>query len=178
MNNLREGGIYTIQVAEVENLFLVEELLGTVNSIMGFADTSRIDAVKEYIIRDRFAPQVNHQICDAVISDLKYRLSTANIVGKNEEEVKQSLTDVYSGIVFEDVKASKESIFNESLASNDYAKVLEIFNYKTISKSVGHFFDLKDSEYCDFIIRQLSGSRANELISSIVMYLPPEIARE
>lgn len=178
MDKLREGGIYTIKVAEVENLFLVEELLFIVNSIMGFTDTSRIDAVKNYIIRDRFAPQVNHQICDAVISELKYRLSTADIVGKNEEEVKQSLTDVYGGIVFGDVKASKDNIFNESLASNDYAKVLAVFNYKSMSKSVGHFFDLKDSEYCDFIIRQLSGSRANELKTSIVVYLPPEIAPE
>lgn len=178
MDKLRECGIYTIKVAEVENLFLVEELLSIVNSIMGFTDTSRIDTVKSYIIRDRFAPQVNHQICDAVISELKYRLSTADIVGKTEEEVKQSLTDVYGGIVFEDVKESKDSIFNESLTSNDYSKVLAVFNYKSMSKSVGHFFDLKDSEYCDFIIRQLSGSRANELKTSIAVYLPPEIARE
>lgn len=178
IDKLREDGIYTIRVAEVENLFLVEELLGIVNSIMGFADTSRIDTVKKYIIRERLAPQVNHQICDAVISELKYRLSTANIVGKNEEEVKQSLTDVYGGIVFEDVKASKERIFNESLASNDYAKVLEVFNYKTMSKSIGHFLDLKDSEYCDFVIRQLNGGRAEEIKASIVGYLPPEIARD
>lgn len=178
MDKLFEDGIYTIKVAEVENLFLVEELLCVVNSIMEFTDTSRIDRVKSYIINDRFVPQVNHQICYAVISELKYRLSMADIVGKNEEEVKQSLTDVYGGIVFEDVKASKENIFNGLLASNDYAKVLEVFNYKTMSKSIGHFFDLKDSEYCDFIIRQLSGSRTEEIKTSIVRYLPPEIAHE
>lgn len=178
MDKLLEDNIYTIKVAEVENMFLVEELLRVVNSIMGFTDTSKIDRVKNYIISDRFMPQVNHQICDAVISELKYRLSTADIVGKNEEEVKRSLSDVYSGIVFEDVKASKESVFNESLASNDYAKVLEVFNYKTMSKSIGHFFDLKDSEYCDFVIRQLNGSKAEEIKASIVEYLPPEIARE
>jgi len=178
MDKLLEDNIYTIKVAEVENMFLVEELLRVVNSIMGFTDTSKIDRVKNYIINDRFMPQVNHQICDAVISELKYRLSTADIVGKNEEEVKRSLSDVYSGIVFEDVKASKESVFNESLASNDYAKVLEVFNYKTMSKSIGHFFDLKDSEYCDFVIRQLNGSKAEEIKASIVEYLPPEIARE
>lgn len=178
MDKLREDGIYTIKVAEVENLFLVEELLNIVNSVMGFADTSRIDTVKRYIIRDRFAPQVNHQICDAVISELKYRLLIADIAGKNEEEVQQSLTDVYCGIVFEDVKASKKRIFNETLASDDYTKVLEVFNYKTMSKSIGHFFDIKDSEYCDFVIRQLNGNRAEEIKASIVRYLPPEIVQE
>jgi hypothetical protein len=96
MDKLREDGIYTIKVAEVENLFLVEELLNILNSVIGFADTSRIDTVKRYIIRDRFVPQVNHQICDAVISELKYRLLTADIAGKNEEEVQQPLFIVES----------------------------------------------------------------------------------
>lgn len=177
MDKLRESDIYTIKVAEVENLFLVEELLSVINSIMGFTDASRIDAVKKYIMRDRFAPQVNHQICNAIISELKYRLSTADIVGKDEGEVKQSLADIYGGIIFEEVKANKESIFNEPLASSDYAKVLAVFNYKSLSKSVGHFFDLKDSEYCDFVIRQLNSSRAEEIKASIVGDLPPEIDR-
>lgn len=178
IDKLNEDGIYTIKVAEVENLFLVEELLGVVNSIMGFTDTTRIDKIKNYIIRDRFAPQVNHQICDAMVSELKYRLSTINIAGINEEEVRQSFTDVYHSIEFEDVKANQEKTFNEAFASNDYARVLAVFNHKSMSKSVGHFFDIKDSEYCDFIIRQLSGSRDNDLKTSFVGYLPPEIPLE
>lgn len=178
MEKLRENDIYTINVAEVENIFLVEELLCVVNSIMSFTDSSRIDEVKYYIMIDRFKPQIDSLICDAIISELKYRLSIADIVGKNEEAVKQSFTDFFGGIVYEEIKAIKESIFNEPLASNDYAKVLEVFNYKTISKSIGHFFGIKDSEYCDFVIRQLSGSRAEEIITSIIGYFPPEIVRK
>lgn len=62
IEKLCEDGIYTLKVAEVENLFLVDNLLRTINSIMGFTDSSKIDAVKRYIIEDRFAPQVNHQV--------------------------------------------------------------------------------------------------------------------
>lgn len=64
------------------------------------------------------------------------------------------------------------------LESNDYVKLLNVFNYKSMSKSVGHFFGLKDSEYCDFIIRQLSGLHADELKVAIAEYLPSEIVRE
>ncbi len=178
INKLRESDIYTIKVAEVENLFLVEELLRVVNSIMEFADTSRIDKVKKHICNDRFMPQLNHQISAAIISELKYRLSTADISGKNEEEVKDSLAGFYSSILFDEIKVAKEALFNEAFVSEDHAKILKVFNYKTLSRSIGHFWDLKDSEYCDFIIRQLNGSRAEEIMASIISYLPEEIPRE
>lgn len=178
IEKLKRDGIYTLKVAEVENLFLVEELLNVINTILGFRDTSNVSAIKKYIIKDRFQPQINHQICDAMISEIKYRLSTANITGKKDDEVKQSLEATYSSIVFEDVKAAKESMFNEVLHTNDYAQVLKIFNYKTMSKSVGHFFGLKDEEYHDFIIRQLNSTRADEIKTAIIGYLPTEIFEE
>ena len=178
IEKLELDGIYTLKVAEVENLFLVEELLNVVNTIMGFTDTLNVSKIKKYIIEKRFQPQINHQICDAVISEIKYQLSTANITGKKDDEVKQSLEATYSSIVFEDVKAAKESLFDEALHANDYAQVLKIFNYKTMSKSVGHFFGLKDEEYHDFIIRQLNSTHADEIKTAIIGYLPTEISEE
>ena len=178
IEKLEVDGIYALKVAEVENLFLVEELLNVVNTIMGFTDTLNVSKIKKYIIEKRFQPQINHQICDAVISEIKYQLSTANITGKKDDEVKQSLEATYSSIVFENVKAAKESLFTEVLHTNDYAQVLKIFNYKTMSKSVGHFFGLKDEEYHDFIIRQLNSTRADEIKTAIIGYLPTEISEE
>ena len=43
----KEDNIFTLEVAEVENLFLTEELLQVVNSIMEFPDTSRIENIKK-----------------------------------------------------------------------------------------------------------------------------------
>lgn len=178
IEKLKEDGIYTLEVAEVENLFLVEELLDVINTVMGFPEASKVSKIKQYIVKNRFKPQINHQICDAVISEIKYYLSTANITGKKDEEVKQSLEDAYSNIVFEDIKESKEGQFNAAFDSNDYAQVLKIFNYKTMSKTIGHFFGLKDEEYHDFVIRQLNGSYADEIKRAIIKYLPGEIPKE
>lgn len=47
INALKGHNIYTINVAEVENLFLVEELLSVVNSILYPSDNHRIDKVKK-----------------------------------------------------------------------------------------------------------------------------------
>ncbi len=65
---------------------ITEELLQVVNNIMEFPDTSRIENVKKYIIEERFTEEINKQICEAVVSELKYRLSVANISKRNEEK--------------------------------------------------------------------------------------------
>ena len=119
----------------------------------GINDSSRVNAVKKYMISDRFTPQINHQICDAIITDIKYQLSVVDIVCNTEDVVKQSLTNTYEGIIFENLKVNREKSFRESLELNDYTRVLKIFNYKSLSESVGHFFNIEDREYCDFVIR-------------------------
>lgn len=174
IESLERDGIYVLKVAEVENLFLVEELLNVINKILKFPDNSRVLEIKNYVIEKRFQPQINNQICGAVISEVKYQLSIANITGKKDDEVKQSLEVAYNNIVFENIKVAKENLFIETFNTNDYAQVLKIFNDKTISKSIGHFFDLKDEKYHDFVIRHLN-SNADEIKTAVIGYLPTKI---
>ena len=50
-----------------------------------------------------------------------------------------------------------------------------MFNCKALSKSIGHFFGLNNNEYRDFILRQINGNNAHEIVKAIAMYLPEEI---
>lgn len=174
IESLEHAGIFTIGVAEVENLFLVEELLEVVNSIMGNIDTLKVEAIKNYIVNERFQHQLNHQICEAIVSEMKYRLSTADISRKSEEEAKRSLQKLYEGIGFDHIKVDKETIYSGALESGNYRRVLSVFNCKSLSKSIGHYFDLDNNGYCDFVIRQLGGERADEIKTAVRNYLPSD----
>ena len=46
MKKLKKYGIYAISVAEVDNLFLTEELLTIINTILGHKDNARVDDIK------------------------------------------------------------------------------------------------------------------------------------
>jgi hypothetical protein len=178
INAYKDHNIFTIKVAEVENLFLVEELLVIITEILAILDNKAIENTKKYISDNRFSQELHNQINEAVVSELKYRLSTLELSGKNEEETKSTLENAISTVSYDKIKFTIEENFNKVLASKNYSDILSIFNRKDLSKSVGHFFGLKDDEYCKFIIRQLKGLNAQRIKGAILPYLPSEIPIE
>ncbi len=172
-----EDNIYTIDVAEVENLFLVEELVRLVASHLEKDSDSVFGKVKDHIIQQRFAKQIEKQICKSVVAQLKYQLSSAELSQKSEEEAKNSLQTVLTGIDYEQAKSEQESKFREVLTSNDYKKALKVFNEKSLSASIGRYFDLKDNAYCKLVIALLYGKKHDDVVAAISPYLPSEIPR-
>ena len=173
----KEEGIFTLKVAEVENLFLVPEVLQIVNNILGYKDESRVDAVKKYIVDDRFNNEINRQICESVVSELKYQLSIASISKRNEEEAKNTLNTLFETLSYDGIRTRHETMFTSIGESKNYKDVLKIFNKKSLSSSIGHFFGIDNKAYCDFVIRQLNTNRGDEIVNAIALYLPDEISR-
>lgn len=125
INSLKNNGIYTIDVAEVENLFLVEELLLVVNEMMAYPNNDKVESIKNKIL-EQYNNQIQRQICEAVVSELKFKLSSIDISKRNEEDAKATLDNAYDQISYDAIKEEKENIFNS--ASNDYKDVLKVFN--------------------------------------------------
>ncbi|KAF5076792.1 hypothetical protein DSECCO2_157280 [anaerobic digester metagenome] len=173
----KSHGIYTLGVAEVENLFLVEEILLAVNSLMAFTDNSRVIQIKDYIVNQRFANQINRQICEAVVSELKFQLSAIEISNNNETQAKADLSTAYNNISYETIQANIDSKFQQIKQTSDYKNILSVFNCKGLSTSIGRFFDLKNDTYCDYILRLLLGQSKEIIINAIIPYLPSEIPR-
>lgn len=178
IEKLRNSDVYTINVAEVENLFIVEELLTAVNTMLGHTGITNVEAVKDYIINERYTREANRQICAAVVAELKYQLSNADIPKKDDAEAKQALQELYDTISYDDIKVQVEQRFNEALVTKNYKNILALFNRKSLKDSVGNFFGLNNNDYCDFIIRHLHGEKAEEIKEAIKLYLPDEIPFE
>jgi ABC-type cobalamin/Fe3+-siderophores transport system ATPase subunit len=175
IDSYKKCGIFTLQVAEVENLFLVEELLKVVNANQGFIDEENVEKIKNYIINDRFTQEINRQILETVVGEIKYKLMTTTISAKNEEEAKQSLESINDTISYETIQTEQKEKFNSILETKDYKKILMVFNKKSLVNSAGHFFDLKDNEYCNLVLRLLQGEKAEDIKNAILPYLPSEI---
>jgi len=175
INALKSNKIFTLNVAEVENLFLAEELLDIMNTILAKQDKTSIENIKRYIIEERFEKEINKQILEATVSESKYQLSIIDIPKSDENAAKQKLNDLKTIIDFDKIKAEQETKFNNILQTKDYKQVLFVFNKKDLAKSIGHFFDLNNKGYCDFIINQLQGRESQNIINAILPYLPIEI---
>ncbi|WP_314559227.1 DUF4435 domain-containing protein [uncultured Parvimonas sp.] len=172
----KRDNIFALEVAEVENLFLTEELLKVINNnILEFNDNSRIERIKKYIIEERFAKEINKQICEAIVSELKFKLNTASISKVNEEKAKETLDKAFKEISYNNIKTKQTEKFNKILNSHVYKDILKVFNCKSLSMSIGHFFDIDNKTYKDFIIRQIKGKSAKNIINAITPYLPKDI---
>lgn len=169
IESLKAKGIYTIDVAEVENLFLVEELLLVINDILSPGD-SKVENIKNKII-EFYQSQKDTQICNAIITELKHKLSTIDINKKGEKQVKDALEEGFRSISFDSIKEEKQNIFD---LSTEYKEVLKLFNQKRVSHIVKENFGIK-KDYEQFVIGQLQGDKSENIIEAIKKYLPNEI---
>ena len=173
----KSKGIYTINVAEVENLFLVEELIKLMAEQFGENVDTAFHNVKQFVIDVRFSNQINGQICESVVAEIKYRLSSAEISKADETKAKESLESVLSSIDYDQIKSEQEQKFQQVLNSGNYKEVLKVYNKKDLSKSIGHFLGIDNKYYCSKVISLLRGSKHDEIVAALSPYLPTEIPR-
>ncbi len=172
---LAANGIYTLSVAEVENLFIVEELLDVVNQLQAFPDRSAVDNVKNYIIETRFRNNLQKQILFASIAELKYQLSILDVSGSDDTTVKNAISNFLGNLDFSQIKAPIEEKFKSAYQSHDYKQILMLFNCKDLKDSIGQYFQLNNRGYCSYIIRQLNGPQSESIKQALLPYLPREI---
>lgn len=175
INKYKEDGVFTLKVAEVENLFLVEELLLLVNSILKFQDNDRVNKIIRHIIDDVYSNQIQRQICESVVAELKYKLSVITISNKNEEDAKETIQNISNTLDYDSIKIEQSAKYVKALNDRDYRKILELLNCKSLVKYAGSNFGLDNKEYTNFIIRHLTSENRDLIINALSTYLPEEI---
>ena len=76
-------------------------------------------------------------------------------------------------IKYDEIEAEKEKLFREILASNDYDKVLKIFNEKGIIAEIGKILGIEKRQYQEKVINLLLRDESHDKIADILHpYLP------
>ena len=171
----KKDNIFTLDVAEVENLFLIEDVIRYIAKYL-HKNPDEIFSSIEKNVRERLSKQINSQICKSIAADIKYQLSTAAISHKSEEEVQQDLERLVTNLSYADTKQAHEEKFTSAL-NKSYAMVIKVFNEKGLAKSMGHHFGLNDKAYCELVINELKNNKNSELADALLEYLPSEIER-
>jgi len=129
------------------------------------------------LVKRCYAIQIEKQICQSVVANLKYQLSSAEISKKNEAEAKESLGRVLESLDYEKTKQEQESKFQAALKAENYFDVLRVFNEKNIVGMIGEYFRLKNDAYCSTVLALLNGQLHDEIVNALAPYLPTEIPR-
>lgn len=169
INKLAKDNIYTLKVSEVENLFIIEELINFLADYLAKNFNYVFSNIKNYIIKERFSNQIRSQVNKNVASQIKHELSMAEI---SEINTKDSFTNAIGSINAESIYEETLNSYEEALTSNNYKKVLEIFNEKGLAKSIGHHLSLKDNDYLNTVISILRNKEQEEVFGIFKNYVP------
>jgi ABC-type cobalamin/Fe3+-siderophores transport system ATPase subunit len=156
--NLNAKGIWVLDVAEAENLLLLESIVKSVANHMGKDADAVFAEVRQNLI-DFFSNQLEPQILlhfkEILIRDF---MSLTNFASKTITDVITEIDGVYTAIdkqvSFDNVKAEFDSV----VTTNDYDAVLRLFNLKNAL--------IPNSKVCD-----LTGVKNKEEYLSLVITL-------
>ncbi|MCR8684102.1 DUF4435 domain-containing protein [Campylobacter ureolyticus] len=169
INKLEKDNIYTLKVSEVENLFIIEELISFLANHLGKNFSDVFSDINDYIIKQRFGNQICSQVKKNVVSQIKHKLSIVEI---SEINTKESFTNAIENINADSIYEETLNSYKEALMSNNYNKVLEIFNEKGLAKSIGHHLSIKDNDYLNTVISILRNKERNEVLEIFKNYIP------
>lgn len=168
---LEEDKIYTLKVAEVENLLITPEILEIVSKHLKFDPVEKRKAVEKFVF-DELSKELENQKQLHVIDEIRHRLSHT-CLDKIEgiplpDFIKKTVDDG-------DIRNKIKEKFNNIVKTKNYIDLLCFYNRKTIASSVGCVFGLKNRELPELVLR-LSRDKTfmEELRTSVLKYLPAE----
>lgn len=168
---LRRDGIYALGVAEVENLFVVPELLEIMERQLG-SDPGTADDAKQFII-DLFNNCKDKQIAEALSKEISHQLSLFDLGSQQftDEEIHEIIENHFTADSIGTWRAEKEAIFN---AASTLPEVLKVFNFKELSRTIASKYNLSDRDFPKRVLNVLTKNKEARaaILSALSGYVP------
>lgn len=155
---LAGDNIFTLGVAEVENLFCTEEILRTINKHLNKPNEEAITGALKYI-QEQFIAKKEEQIENAALTELKHQIK----MSKNKNQIEEKLA------TYGNIKRDISDKF-DGCATND--AILNVFNNKGLAGAIGTNFGLRGKAYKELVIDLFRGDKHDEIKAALQPYMP------
>jgi energy-coupling factor transporter ATP-binding protein EcfA2 len=169
IRKLLNDGIYVLEVAEVENLFLTPEILEFVSEKLSNNPEDDFQKVSNFVFKE-LKKELETQTSLRTVGEIKFKLNLFEDKSKSETKLKEALEQLVADIDISLIYNSNKSFFEEIINTKDYSKLLKYYNRKSLAKRISGCFGLKDGELGDFVVRLAKGSHQNEIKNRLKQY--------
>ncbi|MEZ4808899.1 MAG: AAA family ATPase [Allomuricauda sp.] len=130
VSNLIQKGIWVLDVAEAENLLLIEEVIRATSRYLGKNEDEVFGQVQHNVV-EFFKSQLDNQIL-IHFRDLMRRelISLSDFEAKKIEAVENEIDTNFGKIDKQKLFAEIRDLFQKLIAENDYNGILKVFNLK------------------------------------------------
>lgn len=169
--SLQQDGIYCLNVAEVENLFVVPEILDIMERVLacnaGTADQAKkiifslFEQNKEKQMKDAFSREMNHQL-------------TLPLFDKNSFSVQDVKVAIDKRFSEEFIDGKLNEIKNKFDSVSTLEDILRIFNFKELPKIISSTYGLGDKGFAQRVLNVLCSTNLEKqnLIEALLKYIP------
>lgn len=174
IENLRNKGVYTLEVAEVESLFVVEEVIDILSSAFSSGHV-RTTKAKEIIV-NTFVEQISRQVADGATFNIR---STLEGIGRPSKDEKNDFVQNFARHI-ESIDPSKiydetQHRFEFAKSSGDIKEILKVFNMKKLRFKVGAALGVQPDVYLEKAMSLLQDGESNLMNHAFRSYMPVEL---
>lgn len=169
----QSDNVFAIEAAEVENLFLTDEVLNNLANYLKLNEKV-VQKAKDQVIT-RLSQRKSEQARLQTIAIIKHKLSTADVSGVDGREIGSKLNKLLSGMDYSAIYEEELSQYEELITNKDYRKIIKLFNDKRLLNEIGHFFGLQNNDFVDCVLRLLENDACEGLRKAFLGYMPKQI---
>lgn len=170
IENYKRQHIYTIEVSEVENLFLIEPLIKLAANQLGDNPDETFTKVSNFLYEKMATDQflIINAIC---VKEIRHQLNGFTSGGQSEIDIQADLEKLLSRIDTHSIYTQIETKISNIIAQKDYKSMIMLYNNKGLCKQVSGLIGFK-KPYPQIILDLLKGEKRQEIITALKDYLP------
>lgn len=167
---LQADNIFTLDVAEVENLFCTQEVLALVSARLARDITTDFNQAVTHIFK-QLKTELDTQVSLRVIAEVKFKLNCFDASARGVLAISSALQQLTQGIDISSLYAQFEGEFQTVINSNDYRGLLRLYNRKSLPNQIGNALGLKAGELVELVVRLARTDERGAVVAAIKPYL-------
>ncbi|SHG11673.1 AAA domain-containing protein, putative AbiEii toxin, Type IV TA system [Flavobacterium fluvii] len=168
---LRKHGIFTISVAEVENLFCIEPLIRIISNHLHLDADIKVNEVINFLI-DALSTEFNTQVSSKAEKIIEYKLGAFSKESNSEQGLVDGFNTTIGRINIPLAYETARVQYQSAIDNRDIEQLLLLYNRKSLPNRISSIFGLTNGEYGKLLVRLLKGNQQNEIITALKNYLP------
>lgn len=170
IESYRRAGVFVPTVAEVENLYLVPELIRAVANQLLLDAEAVLQQVTQYVLEE-FQRSVPVYAIEAARHRVALGLGRFSSDELDIDVYAQSLQTYLNTIDSRAIHAAAIAEAQQLCDAKDYVGVLRVFNKKDLVKAIDRFFNIKGSTYVHKV-REMSKRDIGQIPQKLGTFLP------
>ena len=172
IESYKSDGIETLNVAEVENLYLLESIVRIVAQHLAMNEDEVANKVKDFVFAE-FANEKEVQLKELCSRSIAFKLQQyAKPRGNGIQDLKDGIENTVKAIDVDKIYNDYKAMIDGVLASKDYTKLLSIYNRKSLYRRVDDFFNMKSNGYANLVLNLLKTDKREKIIKALKEVMP------